>query len=106
VVKALLEAYPEGAEVAERKSGWLPLRQALRNSTSAGEGTVVEMLLDVYPQGAELKDQFDHLPLHLAARKNAGEAAVSAPLRAYRDGAIVPDKEGKLSLHLAAGHKT
>ena len=62
VIKALLAAYPRGAE-SKDDQGMLPLHLAFRNG---GSDSVVNLLLAAYPQSIEVKDRKGRIPLHLA----------------------------------------
>ena len=67
VVRALLDAYPEGAQTTDN-DGMLPLHHAALNDAPV---EVVCALLDAYPQGAQTTKNDGWLPLHDAAFNDA-----------------------------------
>ena len=101
VVRALLDAYPQGAQVTDYRSSSLPLHYAAYNKVPVG---VVRALLDTYPQGAQAVDNIGCLPLHVAARNQTVEV-VRALLDTYPQGAQMTNNHGRLPLHEAACHE-
>ena len=83
-VEALLEAYPDGAQVAETRRGWLPLHFAAAKGASL---EVVNKLLEYYPEGAAADDLDKLHPLHHAVQAQAHKDIVGALYLANPDSA-------------------
>ena len=98
VIKALLAAYPEGAETTA-SDGFLPVNKAL--TFSAPEESI-KLLLDAYPESMSIKDKNGFYPLHTHLL-NATEGVTLVLLDGYPDACKAKDsKHGYLPLHLAA----
>ena len=96
VVRALMDAYPEGARKTDDE-GCLPLH-------FAATVEVVRALLDANPEGAGMADEDGRLPLHVAAARRAPVEVIRALLDAYPEGARKTDDYGNLPLHFAAAY--
>ena len=100
VLKFLLEAYPEGVKVEDRKAGRLPLHCAIESGCSL---QIVEILVAAYPAGLSLQDNYGYIPLHLAAIHDLwGVEVLKFLLEQYPEGLKEEDNEGNLPLHCAA----
>ena len=102
LISAMLQAHPNGVQIADAK-GRLPLHWAAERRADVA---VVDVLLAAHPQGAKVTDVEGWLPLHYAAANRADIAVVSALICAHPDGAQAADTAAcRVPLHYAAARK-
>lgn len=98
VVKLLCKAYPAGPSTCNATNS-LPLHFAAKKVRPNKE--ILKILLRRHPGGAGHINDYGLLPLHCAAAFADDLEAVSMILDANPSGIIVPDRQGRLPLHLA-----
>lgn len=106
VLELLLTGYPEGAQVKEKRHGFLPLHIAAaacnsNNSTSSNMNyLMMEALLKCHPKGARQKDDQGWLPLAVACHGNAGIDVIQCLLLSNPHAVTVVDTELRTPLHI------
>ena len=95
VMRAMVEAYPEGLSAASQEFDMLPLHLACQHGCSPA---IMDLLLEHYPYAASTMDAHGLLPLHLACTEGTSVPVVQALLRANPHAAGVPDRRGMTPL--------
>lgn len=91
LVKALVEAYPDGIRSRE-KFAMLPLHVACQRGAST---SVITTLVDLYPSSTRERDAFGLLPLHLACTEGCSPDVLVALLRSYPGAVEETDNTGR-----------
>lgn len=116
IVRALLDLYPNAAQVPDGIDGSLPLHRIVENERKIhwiSDG--IRDVYNTYPLAAQTVDKLGRLPLHRAAVLSRhiaspnttpmeGGSIVCNLLEAYPDAASKADISGRLALHLVAEH--
>jgi ankyrin repeat protein len=97
VVRLLLKAYPEAAQV-RNQLGDLPLHKSCEFQDFPD---VVMMLLQAYSNATQEKDMAGRLPLHIACGYATSPDIVRMIVQAYPQAAEVRSNYGHLPLHIA-----
>ena len=98
LITVLIEAYPEGASVADPQYGLLPLHLAV----SHGAGLpVVKRLLEACPEATMAVDPQGQMPLHKAVLSVASYAVVEALVEVDPYAISAVDRDGKTPIDYA-----
>jgi len=103
VVKALLDAFPEGAQAQTKRHHRLPLYLA----AGGAPPRVLDLLIKANPGALEAKElEFSRVPLHRAVfnARSASTCSIAVLVNAWKEGAASLDQDENLPLHfLRAG---
>ena len=110
VVKALVEAYPDGVTVKNNYN-----RVALHELVFLDEDDsefprdyvdveVLKFMLEVHPEGSKNTDNLGNLPLHSSIKFDLSLEIIRILILVYPESLLVQNKYGNLPLHKAADY--
>uniref|UniRef100_A0A7R9WIX1 Uncharacterized protein n=1 Tax=Pseudictyota dubia TaxID=2749911 RepID=A0A7R9WIX1_9STRA len=101
VVKALVEAFPQG--LTERESAYrrLPIHIACRHGGDKMDKEVVKYLIGAYPLGVATDDILGRVPLHYTCSNGAEEEIVDMLMTSCAGATRAYDRRGWLPIHVA-----
>lgn len=98
VIKAIVEAHPEGVQTIESAFKRLPIHVACQ---FAARADVIDYLVQQYGAGTMESDVLGRLPIHYACSNGASLDVVRVLLRANKASTFFADLNGWMPLHVA-----